>query len=322
MSSTVSRPSRVSSRSSHHPSQVPKRRIGRSRTNSRRAHLAGPERHTIARYADRSGRDREIVTRTGRAGSVLVFDRDAATQSDPRLVAHLAADEPPENAAIASHDYLSQVRRERYVCRGLLPEDLTSLPFPEISQDCHVDSPRAHQRVVDREGRRYELACLDAGMSIPELRWCRIASGARVAETPVSVREAIGALQDYQPVGVLTRHALRQYEADRDVSVTVLRGEFVRVRDSPIVLNRGLREAVLRVVEREGLSMSEIAVRCGRVKRDRAGNESGETSWLARRLGLLPEGGRKTPTPWIHSDVLAIIARDGLGIGPREVELD
>ncbi len=57
-------------------------------------------------------------------------------------------------------------------------------------------------------------------------------------------------------------------------------------------------------------------MRCGRVKRDAAGNESGETSWLARRLGLLPEGGRKRATPWIHSDVLALIARDGLGVEP------
>jgi len=67
--------------------------------------------------------------------------------------------------------------------------------------------------------------------------------------------------------------------------------------------------------------MSEIAIRCGRLKRDRKGNESGETSWLARRLGLLPEGGQSTTTPWIHSDVLALITRRGLGISPREVEL-
>ena len=31
-------------------------------------------------------------------------------------------------------------------------------------------------------------------------------------------------------------------------------------------------------------------MRCGRAKRDSSGNESGETSWLARRVGLLPEG--------------------------------
>jgi hypothetical protein len=67
--------------------------------------------------------------------------------------------------------------------------------------------------------------------------------------------------------------------------------------------------------------MSEIAIRCGRIKRDGRGNESGETSWLARRLGLLPEGGHDAPTPWIHSEVLALIARDGIGVSPREVEL-
>jgi hypothetical protein len=101
----------------------------------------------------------------------------------------------------------------------------------------------------------------------------------------------------------------------------VLRAELVRVQNSPIVLNRGLREAVLAKVEREQLSMSEIAIRCGRVKHDRRGTESGETSWLARRLGLLPEAGHGAPTPWIHSDVLALIARDGLGISPREAEV-
>jgi hypothetical protein len=51
---------------------------------------------------------------------------------------------------------------------------------------------------------------------------------------------------------------------------------------------------------------------------DKRGNESGETSWLARRIGQLPEAGNPHPTPWIHSD--ALIARDGLSITPREVE--
>jgi hypothetical protein len=105
------------------------------------------------------------------------------------------------------------------------------------------------------------------------------------------------------------------------ISVTVLRAELKRVLASPIVLNRALREAVLECLERGDASMSEIATRCGRVKFDANGNESGETSWLGRRLGLLPEGGKSSPTPWIHSDVLALIARSGLGIPPREVEL-
>ncbi|MCW3032819.1 MAG: hypothetical protein JWM60_1164, partial [Solirubrobacterales bacterium] len=105
------------------------------------------------------------------------------------------------------------------------------------------------------------------------------------------------------------------------VSCTVLRAELTRVLDSAIVLNRGLREAVVEKVSAGGASMSEIAMRCGRLKRDSRGNATGETSWLARRVGLLPVGGHTEPTRWVHSQVLALIARQGLGIAPREVEL-
>jgi hypothetical protein len=87
------------------------------------------------------------------------------------------------------------------------------------------------------------------------------------------------------------------------------------------VLNRGLREAALAIVERQALSMSQIAMRCGRVKRDSRGRISGETSWLARRLGIIPSFGESAPTPWVHSDVLGLIAREGLRVSPREVEL-
>ena len=137
----------------------------------------------------------------------------------------------------------------------------------------------------------------------------------------MSLREAIACLQDYEPVRTSTVWALLRYRGDGEVSTTVLRAELQRVQHSPIVLNRKLRQVVLATIEREHLSMSEIAIRCGRVKRDASGNESGETSWLARRLGILPEGGRDMPTPWIHSDVLGLISRQGLGISPREVEL-
>jgi hypothetical protein len=180
----------------------------------------------------------------------------------------------------------------------------------------------AEAQTVDRLGCCYRLERLLTGMSIPELRWRRHSSepGARCARI-VSVRDAIARLESYEPVRTLTRRALARHHGDGEVSSTVLRVELRRLQLSPIVLNRRLREVVLETADREGLSMSEIAIRCGRIKRDRCGNESGETSWLARRLGVLPEGGRSSPTPWIHSDVLALIARRGLGISPREVEL-
>jgi hypothetical protein len=82
-----------------------------------------------------------------------------------------------------------------------------------------------------------------------------------------------------------------------------------------------LREAVTERVTRSELTMSEIAMRCGRVKRDQRGNVAGETSWLGRRIGLVPESGESAPRPWVHSDVLALIARDGLGTDPHEVEV-
>lgn len=296
------------------------RKPRQSRVNARRRHATAARSRTLARYTDWNGRAREVVVRAGCSGSVLVLDRDAATLSDRRLIAHLAADEPAENAAIVSHCYLRQARRERCLCRPLRAEDLRSTPFADFLDD-GSSTQIARRHAVDRSGRRYELARLQTGMSIPELRWCRV-SGNGADVQPVSVRDAIAHLESYEPIRALTRRALRLHEGAGEVSVTVLRSELSRLQDSPIVLNRGLREAVLAVAQSQGLSMSEIAVRCGRIKRDRAGNESGETSWLARRLGLLAEGGRKTPTPWIHSDVLALIARDGLGMSPREVEVE
>lgn len=67
--------------------------------------------------------------------------------------------------------------------------------------------------------------------------------------------------------------------------------------------------------------MSEIAIRCGRVKHTPSG-ESGETTWLGRRIGLKPDSVSGRVTPWVHTDVLALIARDGLGIAPADVEMD
>src|SRR5664280_1647947 len=39
----------------------------------------------------------------------------------------------------------------------------------------------------------------------------------------------------------------------------------------------------------------------------------------ARRIGQLPEGGEEQPTPWIHSDVLALVVSQGLGASPHEI---
>jgi hypothetical protein len=119
----------------------------------------------------------------------------------------------------------------------------------------------------------------------------------------------------------LTRAAIRAWRSDRRISVATLGLELRRIETSPIVLNRRLREAVVRAVRERGVSLSAIAIACGREKHDPRGNGSGETSWLLRRVGLAPDRARGVCNPWVHSDTLALIAREGLGIAPREVEL-
>jgi hypothetical protein len=313
----------------------------------RRAPASHGIRQSLGRYLDRHGRRREIVARPGAGNSVLVVDRDAATLADRRLLAHIAPDEPVENAAIVSRCFLSQVRRERCVCRPMVASDLDSVPvYSEIDVEPFGSGATHQGEVRDPAGRVYRLERFMAGLSIPELRWSRApGSGAggngsreslrrgalrtgaltglfaRDEPEPISVREAVASLESYEPIRALTCRAIARHDGYGEVSIAVLRAELARVQRSSIVLNRALRAAALDAIERGGESMSAIAMRCSRIKRDAAGRESGETSWLARRLGLLPEAGRESPTPWIHSDVLALIARDGLGLSPREVEV-
>ena len=192
------------------------------------------------------------------------------------------------------------------------------MPFadqPELAATGTTDDPR------DRAGAVYRLEPLQTGMSIPELRWRRHPTSQLEPPRTVSLREAAAALESYEPLCTLTRRALSRARRNGGISTAVLRVELERLRQSPIVLNRRLREVALEVIERQGLTLSEVAIRCGRIKRDACGKECGETSWLARRLGILPEGGKRLPTPWIHTHVLALIARRGLGVSPLEVEL-
>lgn len=319
MTSTIPPQPSFDHRSSHRKNSPSKRS---ARASLRPARGSRKERHPLGRYCDSTGRAREVVVHAGHAGSRLIVDRDAVTLGDRRLVAHLAADEPVGNAALICRCYLEETGGRHKRCRAVTQEDFEMPPLLD-ADDGRAESPIAlsHAEPHDRNGASYRLERLvNRGISIPELRWRRHWRVARAPE-PVSVREAIASLESYEPIRAFTIEALARHHEDCDVSTTVLRAELARVQESPIVLNRRLRQAALAMVERQGLSMSEIAIRCGRVKRDSKGNESGETSWLARRLGILPEGGACTPTPWIHSDVLALIARSGLGISPREVEL-
>jgi hypothetical protein len=284
-----------------------------------RSYRARTSRDVLGRYTDSSARSREIVAVAGAGGSLLVIDRDALTFGDRHLVAHLAPDEPTVNARVIGGQYLADLGSRR--CRPVTSADLRAIPDPE-NDGAHPQAPEGNL-LVDRHGHSYHLQRVRADrLSIPEMRWQQYPPEGQAGPPRVMrVRDVIAALESYEPVRTLTRKTLARHRLDADLSVSVLRDETDRVGASRIVLNRGLREAVLSSVQASGVSMSEIAMRCGRLKYDSRGNASGETSWLSRRLGLTPEGGQATPTPWIHSEVLARIARRGLGISPREVEL-
>jgi hypothetical protein len=263
----------------------------------------------IRRYTEEEAR--EVIVRAGKDGARLVIDRDPLARGRERLLGQLGPDEPNTNAALLCDHYL-RTPPERRRCRAPARAD-------ELAASSESPPREDPDWSVRGAGFEHALRAVPGGMSIPELRWTRTAGpGTTVA---VSLRSAIALVEGYEPFCRYSRHALSRHADDLAVSTTTLATELTRVLCSPIVLNRGLREAVLTKVGRGEMTMSEIAIRCGRLKRGARGSRSGETSWLARRIGLLPEGGRRIPTPWVHTDVLALIARDGLGIAPREVEL-
>jgi hypothetical protein len=274
--------------------------------------VRGPRR--LATYTDGRGEERELIAIIV-SGGTLVIDRFAGGGYDPLLVGHLHADEPVENAQLLARLYLDDERRGR--CRPVTDADLTASggADPDVGPDVEWGAPLVAGIGVLLQIRRV------SDKSAPVVRWT-VTTRAGAGRQVLPLRQVFGLLQAYEPAASMTRAALAAHTGSGGVSVSALRVELDRACNSPIVLNRALRERVERAVATEGVSMSVIAARCGRVKRDTRGRESGETSWLARRIGQLPEAGKNQPTPWVHSDVLALIARDGLGINPCEVEVN
>ena len=271
-----------------------------------------PAASRLGRYTERdTGAVREIARLPIADGSALVIDRLFGTHGDARLLARLAADEPRENAQILCALYLADESRGR--CRPVTGADFDVSPTPEAPDLCPARELR------DANGTAYRIQAVALDGRFPELRWTRSILPER-SET-VRLREVVARFEDYEPARTITADALGAHDTDCTLSTSCLAAELTRLTESPIVLNRRLREAVQARLARGDLTMSEIAIRCGRCKRDRRGNVSGETSWLARRIGQLPEGGEDQPTPWVHSDPLALIAREGLAMSPNEVEL-
>jgi hypothetical protein len=267
-------------------------------------------------YRDDRGGRRMLVARRSPDGGLLVIDQDADRLTDRRLVARLGADEPTVNAAIVAELYLSDPAGR--FARPLddrdwdLPSDGTE--SPQGLDDPDVPGAR---ELRDTRGRRYRLGVVDEHRYGRQTRWLR--RGARGRAQAVTLRAVVGALEAYDPARTMTRAAIAR--PPRDAGTGLLVDELRTIVRSRLVLNRALREEVHRRVRAGDLSLSCIASRCGRGKHRSTGLRVGDTSWLQRRLGVLPEAGAAQPTPWIHTDVLALIAREGLGVEPREVEL-
>jgi hypothetical protein len=228
----------------------------------------------------------------------------------------LTADEPSENAELVSQMYLADENKGR--CRAVTRDDLRGA---EELEAWGCASAPTEASILDRHGRIYRISELRGLRPAAELRWiCSPASdGAGPCEL-VRLRVVVGAMESYEPARSMTYAALANVSGRGNVATDRLRWELQRLVCSHLVLNRGLREAVVRAVARGELSLSEIASRCGRGKSGK-GQFGGDTSWLERRIGMRSEGGEATPRPWTHADVLALIARDGLGLSPNEVEV-
>ncbi len=144
----------------------------------------------LGRYIDFQGSPSASGRPARSPGSVLVVDRDATTLSDCRLVAHLAADEPAENAALVCDHYLRD--SAGHWCRRVTPEDLEVVPFAEAEeQDSEAEATPSARTLTDKQGRTYRLELGSAEVSIRELRWYRRSPSAEGEPAePVSVREA------------------------------------------------------------------------------------------------------------------------------------
>src|SRR3954470_12159391 len=163
--------------------------------------LRSPARRPLGAYLDADGRRREIVSRPGAYGSVLVIDEDARTLGDRRLVAHLPCDEPAANALVVCELYLADPTA-RFAGR-VGPDDWRrspgALPGPPAT-----GPPAA---LSDAAGRTYRLAVRTARWGGGELRWTATDPGEATART-VSLRDVVGALEAYQPACAMTAGAV------------------------------------------------------------------------------------------------------------------
>jgi hypothetical protein len=305
------------------PARRPAGRASTAEATGADADRGGDSPQTGVGCAARRGRVLARFTAGGQRRAVLLLPRGDGSRllldvpcrwplRDARVLAALLVSEPDGNADAVCREFLANPRRCRRLAAGELDSGLCEEPVTLLA------SERCPATLRDAAGHGYGLRVLRQD-GLASLRWARLpVDGGEGPVLPMTVRDVVGALEDYEPVRSITLRAIDN--TPEGASLVLLLSELDRLLCSPFVLNRGLREAVAAAAA-VGVSRSEIARRCGRLKRDPRGTQSGETSWLARRIGEIPEAGANAATPWVSSDVLALIARNGLGAAPHEVEV-
>lgn len=154
---------------------------------------------SLGRYvAPDTGQAREIVSLPRPDGSTFVVDYLASTLGDGRVVAHLAADEPPENDRIVTAMYLADDTRGH--CRPLTAQDLelTRHTTPAPPNTGGTALPATPLR--DARAHLYRIREVVGEGSVPELRWTRSRHpGQGEPFEALTLRDVVARLEDYEP---------------------------------------------------------------------------------------------------------------------------
>ncbi|MHB8492637.1 MAG: hypothetical protein ACYDA6_10565 [Solirubrobacteraceae bacterium] len=257
---------------------------------------------TLGAYRDPQGTRRTLLMVRSGKGSTLVIDRRDGPDSDMRLVGHLASDESIDAAHTLAKLYRDDPTHGR--CRALQLEDLYTTPY-ERPQPIDTDA-----ELADAGGKRYRLAKVsDRGNSADAAAWSWVTIGPHGRYAPVTLRDVIGAVEEYDPARRMTVALLARDEP----GTSKLRDELRRLDHGNRVLVRGLRERAVAAVERGDVTWTTLAQRVQSTTSARA-----ETTYVQRRLGLRPEQPGGLCARWMNHDTFMRFAA-ALGVDPYVV---
>jgi hypothetical protein len=165
--------------------------------------------------SEQTGLAREIITLSRPDGSTFVVDCLAHTAKDGRVVAHLMASEPPENASIIVGMYLADDRKGH--CSLLSTEDLARIRNAS-SRAGSATTVLKRSPLLDGDGYCYRILELSSAGSVPELRWARLRlHGDEDPPDPLTLRDLVGRLQDYEPAREADRRSARRLPPGHDL---------------------------------------------------------------------------------------------------------